>query len=70
MAEQIVALQRNYFGDIISFKTSGGRVISYRKALQEVQEGVIDGINVYENQDGSYDLIPETSSSFNEFPIF
>lgn len=70
MAEQIVALQRNNFGEIISFKTSFGRVISYRKAMQEVQEGIIDGIHVQENNDGSVYLIPETTNSFNEYPIF
>jgi len=70
MSEQIVALQRNYYGDIISFKTSSGRVISYRKALQEVEDGTIDGIHLIENQDGSNDLLPETTNSFNEFPTF
>jgi hypothetical protein len=70
MAEQIIALQRNYLGEIISFKTSSGRVISYRKALQEVENGIIDGIHLGENQDGTTSLIPETTNSFDEFPIF
>lgn len=70
MAEQIVALQRNYFGEIISFKTSNGRIISYRKALQEAEEGLIDGLHINEDYEGSSYLTPMTTNSFNEFPLF
>ncbi|MCQ6273968.1 DUF3892 domain-containing protein [Bacillus sp. V3B] len=70
MAEQLVAIQRNYMGDIISFQTSGGRIISYRKALQEVEEGNIDGVNILEGHDGSAYLTPGMISSFNEYPLF
>jgi hypothetical protein len=66
MGEQLVAVQRNYFGDIISFQTSSGRVISYRKALQETEEGLIDGINIDEENN----LAPNIGSSFNEYPLF
>ena len=66
MGEQLVAVQRNYFGDIISFQTSSGRVISYRKALQEAEEGLIDGINIDEENN----LTPNIGSSFNEYPLF
>ena len=70
MAEQLVALQRNHFGDIINFQTSAGRIISYRKALQEVEEGAIDGVNIQEDHDGSTYLTPGMISSFNEYPLF
>jgi len=36
--EHIIKVQRNYKGDIISFETSEGRIISYRKALMETEE--------------------------------
>jgi hypothetical protein len=70
MSEQLVALQRNHFGEIISFQTSGGRIISYRKALQEVEEGYIDGVNILAGHDGSSYLTPGMISSFNEYPLF
>jgi hypothetical protein len=70
MAEQLVAIQRNYVGDIINFQTSEGRIISYRKALQEVEEGNIDGVNILEGHDGSGYLTPGMISSFNEYPLF
>ncbi|KML34002.1 DUF3892 domain-containing protein [Rossellomorea marisflavi] len=37
--EQIVAVQRNQAGGIINFETSSGRIISYRKAVMEANEG-------------------------------
>ncbi|KAB7672993.1 DUF3892 domain-containing protein [Bacillus sp. B1-b2] len=49
--EQIVAVERNISGDIISLKTSNGRVISYRKAIMEIQTGMIEGVQVEENID-------------------
>ncbi|WP_071394456.1 DUF3892 domain-containing protein [Bacillus tuaregi] len=70
MAEQLVAIQRNFLGDIISFQTSTGRVISYRKALQEAEEGIIDGVDIMEGHDGSNYLTPGMLSSFDEYPLF
>ena len=69
MAEQLVALQRNHLGDIISFQTSGGRIISYRKAIQEVEEGTIDGVTMDESHDGSAYLCPGMVSVFNDYPL-
>jgi Protein of unknown function (DUF3892) len=66
--EQLTAVYRNNSGEIISFQTSGGRIISYRKALMEAEEGVIDGIHIYENEDGSMHLNPTDASSFDDFP--
>lgn len=50
--ETFVAVQKNYQGDIISLKTSAGRVLSYRKALMEVESGTISGFHVINEQDG------------------
>ncbi|UYG94846.1 DUF3892 domain-containing protein [Cytobacillus firmus] len=66
--EQLTAVYRNNNGEIISFQTSGGRIISYRKALMEVENGVIEGIHIDENEDGSMQLNPSDSSSFDDFP--
>jgi hypothetical protein len=41
LKEQLVAVYKNHAGDVISFQTSGGRIISYRKALQEAEAGMI-----------------------------
>ncbi|TFI47210.1 DUF3892 domain-containing protein, partial [Diaphorobacter sp. DS2] len=49
--EQLTAVYRNNNGEIISFQTSGGRIISYRKALMEAENGVIEGIHIDENED-------------------
>jgi hypothetical protein len=44
--ETFVAVQKNHQGDIISLKTSTGRVLSYQKALMEVESGAISGFHV------------------------
>ncbi|HYK73180.1 MAG TPA: DUF3892 domain-containing protein [Pseudoneobacillus sp.] len=66
--EKIVALHRNHFGDIISFQTSEGRIISYRKAIQEVENGLIDGLQINSNEDGIISLSPTSHSSFDDYP--
>lgn len=68
LLEKIVALHRNHFGDIISFQTSEGRIISYRKAIQEVENGLIDGLQVDSNDEGIISLTPTSTASFDEFP--
>ncbi|MBS4173208.1 DUF3892 domain-containing protein [Bacillus sp. FJAT-49736] len=50
--EHIIKVQRNNKGDIISFETSQGRIISYRKAMMETESGIIEGANIGWNQDG------------------
>lgn len=65
--EQLVAVHRNHQGEIISFQTSAGRIISYRKALLEAEEGSITGVMIEEGQDGTAFLTPALSS-FDEFP--
>lgn len=66
--ESIVALHRNYFGEIINFVTSEGRIISYRKALQEAEDGLIQGVQAIEEEHGKMSLIPESDQSFDQFP--
>lgn len=45
--ESIVGIERNAFGDVMNIRTSGGRVISYRKALQETELGtLLDGTGI------------------------
>lgn len=68
--EKLIAVHRNYFGDIISFQTSTGRVISYQKALQEVEMGVIDGVHIEEQQDGSLNFSPTDVEGFSDYPSF
>lgn len=42
--EKIVAVDRNMHGEIISFQTSSGRVISFRKALEEMAAGTLEPV--------------------------
>lgn len=67
--EKLIAVQRNIFGEVINFQTSSGRIISYRKALQEVESGIIGGVEIIE-EDGLQKLIPETDdgNGFINFP--
>ncbi|MDR6998151.1 DUF3892 domain-containing protein [Neobacillus niacini] len=66
--ETIVGLHRNHFGEIISFVTSGGRVISYRKALMEAENGLIDGIEIEEDSEGNLTLSSGLQQSFDNYP--
>ncbi|HAQ07962.1 MAG TPA: hypothetical protein DCR24_10720 [Bacillus bacterium] len=66
--EQLVAIHKNNAGDIISFQTSSGRIISYRKALQEASSGWITGVNINETEDGSLALLAENGQTFEQFP--
>ncbi len=67
--EKIVAVDRNRQGEIISFLTSSGRVISYRKALEEIAEGHIeylpDQAEALENQ---MNMIQLDQSDFDHYP--
>ena len=52
MAENIVAVRKNGDGDITDFKTSMGRELNYDRAVQEVQNGMIQGANVGKARNG------------------
>ncbi|MBN8190673.1 hypothetical protein JI667_00805 [Bacillus sp. NTK074B] len=68
--EGISKVQRNYHGDIISFQTSSGRIISYRKAVLEASEGLLQGVTLYENEWGETELtsMMVDDGSFNDYP--
>lgn len=68
--EEIIGVFRNHFGDIISFQTSNGRIISYRKALAEAMEERLTGVLLVELDNGTVDLIPSNGDDFNHFPSF
>lgn len=52
--ESIQAVRKNGDGDIEQFQTSSGRVLNYEQALQEVRDGLIQGVNVFKGRDGEY----------------
>jgi regulatory protein YycI of two-component signal transduction system YycFG len=65
--EVITSVYRNHHGDIISFQTSSGRIISYRKAAMEAAEEKITGVQLVESEDG----IPYFhQDEFEELPSF
>ncbi|MBT2685863.1 DUF3892 domain-containing protein [Bacillus sp. ISL-37] len=66
--EQLVAIHKNTAGEIISFQTSSGRIISYRKALLEANTGTISGVNIFEGADGTTSLISTDGSGFEQYP--
>jgi len=68
--EHIIKVQRNFKGDIISFETSKGRIISYRKALMETEDGIIEGTNIEWNHDGNVYLYSsdENDKYFTNYP--
>jgi hypothetical protein len=66
--EEFIAIHRNHNGDIINFVTSEGRVISYRKALMDVENGLIEGIQMIDDGNGNTYLVPENNDSFDNLP--
>lgn len=68
LAETLVAVHRNHSGEILSFQTSEGRIISYRKALLEAGEGKINGVQLQEGTNGIARLIPTDDFAFNQYP--
>ncbi|MBU8907533.1 DUF3892 domain-containing protein [Desertibacillus haloalkaliphilus] len=50
--ETFVAVRKNNEGDIVELKTSAGRILDYRQAQEEVQNGTIIGANVFTGRDG------------------
>ncbi|MCM3571577.1 DUF3892 domain-containing protein [Mesobacillus subterraneus] len=66
--EQLVAIHKNNAGEIISFQTSSGRIISYRKAIMEASTGTISGVNINEGVDGTNSLVSADGSGFEQYP--
>ncbi|MED4226788.1 DUF3892 domain-containing protein [Neobacillus cucumis] len=66
--ETITAVHRNHFGEIINFVTSEGRIISYRKALMDVEQGLIQGLQTSLDTNGTMSIQPELEQSFDHYP--
>lgn len=66
--ETITAIHRNHYGDIISFVTSSGRIISYQKALIEAENGDLSGLAIEEDPEGKPFLAPQSIQSFDDYP--
>jgi hypothetical protein len=66
--EELVAIHKNNSGEIISFQTSSGRIISYRKALLEASTGTISGVNINEGANGTNSLVSADGSGFEQYP--
>jgi hypothetical protein len=60
--EEITRIQRNHDGQIISFQTSTGRIISYQKAIMEAEQGIITGVSVEVDGEGAAQL----TNSYND----
>ena len=72
MTEKIVACQKNAFGNIINFQTSSGRIISYRKAVAEIENGIILGAEIIYNSQSEIPIIQsieqEECGSLDDLP--
>jgi hypothetical protein len=68
--ESIEKVQRNLHGDIVSFQTSQGRIISYQKALIEAENGLLSGITIEKDSNGVVHLANEQDGDedFLEYP--
>ncbi|GGJ58738.1 hypothetical protein GGR02_000074 [Anoxybacillus voinovskiensis] len=69
--ETFVAVQKNHEGAIINFKTSTGRVLSYRKAMMEIENGLIADASVFRDETGECSIrITSSDRSMAELPLF
>ncbi|WP_151734807.1 DUF3892 domain-containing protein ['Paenibacillus yunnanensis' Narsing Rao et al. 2020] len=72
--ERFTAVQRNGDGDLERFQTSGGRVLDYQQALEEVKSGIIAGVNVFKGKDGEMyirsDADGDPSNNLSQLPTF
>lgn len=72
--ETFVAVRKNGDGDIESFKTSSGKMLDYQQALQEVQNGNIQGVNAFKGRDGETyirgDADGDPSNNLDNLPTF
>ncbi|WP_409341179.1 DUF3892 domain-containing protein [Paenibacillus sp. MBLB4367] len=72
--ETFVAVQKNGDGDITAFQTNTGRVLDYGAALQEVQNGAIQGVNAFKGRDGDTyirgDADGDPSNNLDNLPTF
>jgi len=52
----VVAVRKNGDGDIIQLKLSDGTIVDYKLAQQMVQQGEIEGLNVFRGREGDFHL--------------
>ncbi|MGE6260296.1 DUF3892 domain-containing protein [Heyndrickxia sporothermodurans] len=68
--EFITKVQRNDMGEIISFQTSNGRIISYQKAIVETKNRILNGVHIDLNEKGNESLVNENRDDlyFSTYP--
>ncbi|WP_210365033.1 DUF3892 domain-containing protein [Bacillus sp. REN3] len=66
--EKLIAIHKNHDGRIISFQTTSGRIISYRKALAEAAEGIITGVHLTMDTDGIGVLMSSEGPALEQYP--
>jgi hypothetical protein len=72
--ETIVAVQKNGDGDLIAFKTSSGKTLTYQEALHEAQNKTFAGVNVFTGKDGEHYIRSnadgDPSNNLDNLPTF
>ncbi|KKK37663.1 hypothetical protein WQ57_13100 [Mesobacillus campisalis] len=66
--EQLTGVFKNNAGEVISFQTSSGRVISYRKALMEAEAGRITGVSIKETETDEEFALPYEIENISSLP--
>jgi hypothetical protein len=72
--ETFVAVHKKEDGDLVEFKTSSGRILQYEEALQQVQAGMIEGVNTLTGKDGETYILSNPdgnrSNNLDSLPTF
>jgi hypothetical protein len=68
--EQLTGVFKNHAGEVISFQTSSGRVISYRKALMEAEAGRITGVSIKETETEDEFELPYEIENVSSLPDY
>ncbi|WP_127579713.1 DUF3892 domain-containing protein [Paenibacillus koleovorans] len=72
--ESFVAVRKNGDGDLTAFKTSSGRELDYVSAREEVNQGRIQGVNLFKGRDGELyirgDADGDPSNNLDNLPSF
>lgn len=50
--ETFQAVRKNNEGDITHFKTSSGRELNYQQAINEIENGILQGANIGKARNG------------------
>ncbi|GAA0348214.1 hypothetical protein GCM10008967_43180 [Bacillus carboniphilus] len=70
--EYLIGVQKNHYGEIMNFQTNTGRIISYRKAVQEIEQGILSGYDVLPNEQSlpRIHAVSMDTNTLNELPPF